>query len=417
MLTISFGLSGLTAQPNASPPTGWLVIHGPPGTTYEVVDRNLKQRTGTAQESIGLTPGRVDVTLKSPGFLDQRQSVNIEENKVSYAVWNSENSERGNPPNRDTYELPNASSHRVLANSVIGQFLNRQGFKAVKIRDEKTPDSSDGIGHLLLGGAINNKNAELMIDTGTAMCAVARQNLKKFDLTEKKTTHPMRGTTGSSSSDFFGKGIIKQLSIFYPLFSPITLTYLDNGAIYLRDVPVLIANIPHADGILGMDNLHMAGAVMDCKNRMLYVAPHGGVSKISEQLGGLLRRDGYAAISLRANAKHQLAANGFVNAIPCSAVIDTGSILTCIDRRIGQKAGVAMTSASGTLTTDGIHNSKYDAGLVKTLRIGEFEIPNASAAFIDYRNSADLPMILIGIRQLSSASAVLDTGARILYLK
>jgi predicted aspartyl protease len=402
-MSVSAGIVGfavavcqLFAQTTAPSP-GTVVINAPAGTSYTILGRS---ETGNAPASIKLPAGRADVILKREGYADQMRTVEVKENRVAQVEWDSD------------LRASNDFSSDFPTDSVAVQFFTDQGFKPIKLREERLDNTGEiaGGGHWLVAGAINNERANLLIDTGTAMCEVARQRLNKFGLIEQKTSHHVHSVVGSSSTEFFGTTTLNPFTIFYPLGkgSP------DRGTINIWNVAALVENIPHVDGILGLDKLRTTGAVIDCKEKMLYVAPYGPIERTSKELGNILREKGYISIPLQVNSKRQFAVDGFVNAVSCSVVIDTGSILTIIDRAIGRKAGVVFKSTSSTMTGAGESGSYISSGRVKKFGLGPFTIADADVAFVAYREPQ--PVTLLGIRQLCLSSAIIDAGAGRLYL-
>ena len=185
----------------------------------------------------------------------------------------------------------------------------------------------------------------------------------------------------------------------------------------MRNVPALVLRIPYVDGVLGLAQLRMAGAVIDCKEKMLYVAPYGPIERTSKELGNILRQKGYTSIPLHLNSKHQFAVAGFVNAVPCSVVIDTGSTLTIVDSAISQKAGLIAKSTSSTVTMAMRSDLPVSSARVKKFSLGGFTIADADVAFVPYKKSSPQPVALLGIPQLSHSSAIIDVGAGRLYLR
>ena len=400
----SAGIVGLVVcqslAQTTGPSPGTLVIRAPAGTTYTILGRSEK---GAAPTAINLPPGRADVILKRDGYADQVRTVQVEENRISQVEWDSDLS------------TSNDLSSDFPTGSVVVRFFTEQGFKPIKLHAEETDGTAEmpGGGHLLIAGGINSERANLLIDTGSATFEVARQRLNKFGLIEQKTLNHARDAVDSSSTELLGSTTLNLLTIFYPLAkgSP------DRGTINIQNVPALVLKIPYVDGVIGLDQLRMAGAVIDCKEKMLYVAPYGPVKRTSQELGKILREKGYNSIPLHLNSKHRFAVDGFVNTVSCSVVIDTGSILTIVDSAISQKAGVIAKPTSSTVTMAMKSGLAVSSARVKKFGFGGFTIADADVAFVAYKESPRQPVALLGIRQLSRSSAIIDVGAGRLYLR
>ena len=403
-IPVSAGIVGLVVchslAQTTGPSSGTVVIRAPVGTTYTILGR---PENGAAPAVINLPPGRADVILKREGYADQVCTVQVEENRISQAEWDSDL--------RASSDL----SSDFPTDSVIVRFFTEQGFKPIKLHTE-SPDGTvemPGGGHLLIAGAINSEKANLLIDTGSATFEVARERLNKFGLIEQKTSNHAHTVVSSSSTEFLGTTTLNRFTIFYPLAkgSP------DRGTINIQNVPALVLKIPYVDGVLGLDQLRMAGAVIDCKEKMLYVGPYGPVKRTSQELGKILREKGYTSIPLHLNSKHQFAVDGFVNTVSCSVVIDSGSSLTIVDSAISQKAGVTAKPSSSTVTMAMKSGLPVSSARVKKFGFGGFTIADADVAFVAYRESPRQPVALLGLRQLGRSSAIIDVGTGRLYLR
>ena len=387
-------VSQLALAQNVNSLYGALSIQAPAGTSYRILGTDHQ---GDAPAFLRLPSGRADVILIRRGNAERLRTVDIQENKVAYVRWD------------DEATIPKSESVRASSNADLTAFFRQEGFKSVELHDESSIDDRVNANHLIISAAINDEKARLMIDTGSAMCAVTRSKLHTFRLSEEKTSHPVRGSLASDAGDFFGKATLERLTILYPLERGSS----DAGTITINNVPVLVAAIPYVDGVLGLDHLRMTGSVLDCKEKMLYVAPYGSIARTSQRLGELLRKQGYTSVHLALNGKRHFAVRGFVNTIPCAVVIDTGSALTCIDRAIGKKAGVTFEPTSKSIGMGLRPTTNLSTGRVNKFSVGSFDVGRIEAAFVDFRE----PGGLLGIDQLQSRSAVLDAGGATLYLK
>ncbi len=400
----SAGIVGLVvcqslAQTTSSS-SGTVIIRAPVGTTYTILGRSEQ---GAAPTAIELPPGRADIILKREGYPDQVCTVQVEENRISQVEWHS------------NLNAPNDLSSDFPTNSVLVRFFTEQGFKPIKLHSERLEGTAElaGGGHLLISGAINSESADLMIDTGASAFEIARQRLGKFGLIEQKLLNHAHSVVSSSSTESLGTTKLNLLTIFYPLAkgSP------ERGTINIKNVPALVLKIPYVDGVIGLDQLRMAGAVIDCKEKMLYVSPYGPIERTSQELGKILGEKGYTRIPLHLDSKHQLTVNGFINTVSCSVVIDTGSDLTIVDSAISKKAGVIAESTSSTVTMAMKSGLPVSSARVKKFGFGGFTIADADVAFVAYKESPRQPVALLGIRQLSRSSAIIDVGAGRLYLR
>jgi Aspartyl protease len=121
-------------------------------------------------------------------------------------------------------------------------------------------------------------SASLWVDTGTPTTNVVRDSLKKFGLVEQKTPYRVTSPLGLASNKFYGIAKLNTLAM---------------GNCVIQDVPILIDAIPYVDGLLGSEDMHRIGAVLDCAEPALYYAPRGPRSDTSSKLATMLQSNGF----------------------------------------------------------------------------------------------------------------------------
>ena len=262
----------------------------------------------------------------------------------------------------------------------------------------------------------NGKAGDLVVDTGASTSLIYRASLSKLGLTVAETEYAVHGA--------FGKGREK--------FGRTTIQSLTMGNCVLLNMPVVVASDKEgqgifrrygsSDGLLGLREMVSYGAVLDLGNRLLFVRPNGPSKEIGAGVRSILTSQGYAPVKLLSLRSHIHAA-GEINGMPCQFVVDTGAFLTGIDREAAAKARIGGYRTE--VTAEGLGPSGGELRLAKfpSLRIGTYEIKNASATVVKFDNEVigrgtdTEDAGLLGAEYLGQNSAVFDFNSGALYLK
>jgi predicted aspartyl protease len=290
-------------------------------------------------------------------------------------------------------------------NSTLNGFLKQEGFGMVKLNqknldNQKTHKNQPK--HLIIDVEVNRVSASLIIDTGTPATNIARDSLGKFSVVEQKTSSQVTSPLGSASNKFYGTAKLNTLAM---------------GNCIIQDVPILIDAIPFVDGVLGSEDMHRIGAVLDCAEPALYYAPRGPRSDTSGKLAAILRSNGFTQVPMRLTPNHRLEVDCSIDGVPSTIIVDTGSQATCMDKSIGVKAGIKMKRTRTALTGSGGASASVTIGRVKQFVIGDFKIRDADIAFVGLKKADHPSAYLLGIGELVSNSAIIDLGGLSLYLR
>jgi predicted aspartyl protease len=297
----------------------------------------------------------------------------------------------------------------AVANSTLDILLKQEGFGVVKLRREQLDNQSANkkthkidLKHLIIDVEVNRVSASLMVDTGTPTTNIASAKLTKFGLVEQKTSSQVTSPLGSASDKFYGIAKLNMLAM--------------NNCV-IQDLPVLIEEIPYVDGVLGSDDMHRIGAVLDCAEPALYYAPRGPSSDTSSKLAAILQSNGFTQVPMRLTSDHRLEVACSIDGVPSAIIVDTGSLATCVDRSIGIRAGIVMKHTRRVLIGSGGASAPVRVGLVKQFAIGDFEVRDAKISFVDLKNADQPSAHLLGIGDLVSNSAIIDLGGLNMYLR
>jgi predicted aspartyl protease len=302
-------------------------------------------------------------------------------------------------------------------NSTLDSFLKEEGFGVVKL-ERKNLDNQKAHKnypkHLIIGVEVNRMSASLMVDTGTSITNIARDSLEKFGVVEQKTSHRVTSPLESASNKRRRWGASLLAATFYGIAK---LNMLAMGNCVIQDVPVAIDAIPYVDGVLGSDDMHRIGAVLDCAEPALYYAPRGPHSDTSSKLAAMLQSNGFTQVPMRLTSNHQLEVACSINGVASTIIVDTGSAVTCVDKRIGIKAGIIMKHTRRVLIGAGGAIASVRIGRVKQFAIGDFEIRDADISFVDLKKADQPSAYLLGIGELVSNSAIIDVDGLSMYLR
>jgi len=302
-------------------------------------------------------------------------------------------------------EVKPAPKDTAPNHSELDSLLRQEGFGVVKLKEENLGNqkpNKNNPKHLIIDAEVNRVSASLWVDTGTPTTNIARDSLKKFGVVEQTTSYRVTSPIGPASDKFYGIAKLNTLAM---------------GNCIIQDVPVLIDAIPYVDGVLGSEDMHRIGAVLDCAESALYCAPRGPRSDTSSKLATMLKSNGFTQVPMRLTSNHRLEIACSINSVPSTVIVDTGSLATCVEKNIGIKAGIIMKHTRTVLIGSGGASARIRTGRVKQFAIGDFEIRDADISFVDLKKVDRPSANLLGIGELVSNSAIIDVGGLSMYLR
>ncbi|HEV2046316.1 MAG TPA: pepsin/retropepsin-like aspartic protease family protein [Chthoniobacterales bacterium] len=259
--------------------------------------------------------------------------------------------------------------------------------------------------HLSLRVKINGKPTSLIIATAAPMSVLDRNSLRKFGLTERKTTIPLNSTLGKTS-EYVGMSKVKGLE-----FANIVLADFDAGVI---DESVLNRSLPptaiHLDGVFGYSQMRKLGAVLDCGQRNLYVNPRGPSREASAKLEKLLTERGFTRVPMRFNAVGHPEVDCRVNGRASIVTVETAAFTTIIDKRLASEAGLSQALAPVDAEAVGRRKAPFSFAVMKDFSVGNFQTQGTKISV------TDVSFNVLGIDYLSSAEAIIDSGSMNLFL-
>jgi len=296
-----------------------------------------------------------------------------------------------------------ANIGRAAADDPLGSYLSQNGYGSAPLLHP--------INFYHLRIRSNGNAGSLIIDTGAPNSLVFRSSLKQLGIVEEKTSKHVVGAFGRGS-DMFGLASIKTLTA---------------GNCTFTDVPVVIANgrgesmldPTRPDGALGLNELIRYGAVLDFKNRLIYLQTSQKKKNSGGNVRSILLQEGYTPVPLLISDQH-LMIRGSLNGVSCRLVVDTGAYLTAFSPDFITRAG--FKTVATPVIGRGLGGSSH-VRMVKfaALRIENYEILNGSATVAPLNpetfNSRSGIAGLIGAEYLGMNWAVFDFTDRTMYLR
>jgi hypothetical protein len=366
----------------------------------------LWRGVGSFESSASKSVGEMDLTsVEVRNTTSSESAVKLGEQVIAQVPSPTEPTSPSPAPAATVSEAKPTPQGTAADNSTLDGFLKQEGFGVVKLRQANLDNQKaheNNPKHLMIDAEVNRMRASLMVDTGSPTTNIGRDKLKKFDLVEQKTSDRVTSPLGSASNKFYGIAKLNTLAM---------------GNCVIQDVPVLIDAIPYVDGLLGSEDMHTIGAVLDCAEPALYYAPRGPRSDTSSKLAAMLQSNEFTRVPMRLTSDHRLEVACSINGVPSTVIVDTGSIATCVDKSIGMKAGIKMKRTTTVLIGSGGARAPVSIGRVKQFAIGDFKIRDADISFVRSRKAHHPSAYLLGIGELVANSAIIDVGGLSLYLR
>jgi predicted aspartyl protease len=250
---------------------------------------------------------------------------------------------------------------------------------------------------------INGQAVRLVIDTG-ASTHLSYECAKRLHLDVMKTDHLVYGMGGSA----IGEDGIASISSF---------KIGDRDLNRFRVITVLPrgSDIPGADGLLGLEYLHLNNAIIP-------VGGHGFLIRTgltpAAPIDTYMRRLGFTPLPLKF-LEGRLLINGTMNGQPLTAMIDSGASFSCFDMMYLKKVLPHDPHLINMFTTglDGQRMLSYEFR-PKELVLEGFSIsPFMMVALDKPILETDKVDAFIGYDLLAKHSAVIDAGRYILWLR
>jgi predicted aspartyl protease len=295
--------------------------------------------------------------------------------------------------------------HGAMKLDPLGSYLTHHGYGGAPLVDSgrffQMPIRSEG------------KPGHLVVDTGTPATLIFRSSLKRLRLSETLTNAPVSGAFGQSQ-DHYGLAMINSLVA---------------GNCTLTNVPVAVApdigamnTYGKPNGLLGLRELMKFGAVLDLSRGVVYLRPSRPPEEVAADIGAILQTRGWTPVRMFLAHRH-LRVPGEANDRPCHFIVDTGAVLTALDRGFATSAKIAARPTGAV--AHGVGRSANSVGLATfgSLWIGNYQTKKSSASVVSLdsrllgRGTTAEVAGLLGVDYLATNSAIIDFVSGTLYLR
>jgi predicted aspartyl protease len=280
-------------------------------------------------------------------------------------------------------------------NDSMANALSKSGYRSVSLQRQ-----SNGI--LSVSAKLNGRSTQLAICTGAPISAIDRASAQKFGVREEKSDSIISGAFGDLNQrlGIARRNTVELVNIVQP-----------DVAFAVYHEPMLIASKGSVVGYFGAPQLSRLAAIIDCGNARMYLRPNGPNGPASARLGELLAGRGFTRIPMQVNSRQHFEAGCRLNNHSSVITIVTSATLTAITNRTAAAAGIASVNTTFRVQAAGGTTSPLKTGQVHEFSIGGIPIigPDMSVTNSDFS--------VLGIDYLRKYSAVIDLGARNLYLR
>jgi hypothetical protein len=278
----------------------------------------------------------------------------------------------------------------------LTKILSENGYRAVPLHLSKDRG-------FLLTARINGKTAMLAVSLASPLSALYRSANRSLAINERKSGHHLTSALGPSTEEYglASNNSIELANIVMPATTFAVLERPMAPATQYREWA----------GLLGEAELYRLAAILDCANSRLYLRPAGRDSRVTDAVGKIFDAQGFVSVPLRINSAHHFEATSQINAYRSLITIEPVNQFTTISDRSAAAGQVPVTATSDSLIGIGGVMRARKTGRITKLSVGDFAIPNVPVSV------ADALFDVLGLDQLKRCSAVIDLGARRLYLR
>lgn len=288
-----------------------------------------------------------------------------------------------------------AAAATAKEQTALTNVLRQNGYRAVSLLHSQNKGFT-------LPAKINGRPARLAVSMASPLSATFRDATRAFGIRERKSGSYLNTPLGASREEY-GLASGNSIEIANMVMPATTFVVLDRS-----NTPA--ARWREITGLLGEAELYRLAAILDCGNAQLYLRPAGRDARVSNAVGRVLAGRGFTSVPMRINAEHHFEVLCRVNSYQTVISIEPVNNITMLSDRSASAGRIPVTATSQTLLGVGGVTRPTKIGNVAQLGLGSFLISNATVAVAKSTSST------LGLDQLDRCSAVIDLGARKLYL-
>jgi len=292
------------------------------------------------------------------------------------------------------------------------------GFHSAKANEPETAGTSlsrSTGNHMFVEVRVNNRPAWFAVDTGAALSIVDANKAKALGLAKgagvvqvPRQIEVNNRTVPVATVDSLYVGIDNLGS------GPVAL-------IDLRDFRAKLRESGHEvtmDGIIGLDILQRYSAIIDCRNKRIYLQTGGGNG---QEIIKRAKTGRYNAVPMRITHSGALEVIGRIGRNRYSFVVDTGGFATLIPTAVARQNGIPVIRT--TVNAKGIHSKERPVGVTIA---PEFDLGNYALGpqMIGVTSLPEGPEDLqyqfgglVGADFFFDRGGIIDIGRKTLYFK
>jgi predicted aspartyl protease len=271
--------------------------------------------------------------------------------------------------------------------------------------------------HLLVRAEVNGKPANMVVDTGAPVSAIAMSRRAHFG---------MNPVTAKSR-------VPSRLSINGAFNAVVIARNLRLGALNLVDEPMVTINLgglredtpagneQGIDGIIGTDILSPTKAIIDCERHLL-------ILKMDPLASGPVpgfNYAGYRRVPMRESDGYNLYVDGSVNGRAAKLMVDTGAFATLLHSRFVHSMKIPLRNTAFRSSGVNLKERGVKIANITRLSIGSMDMRSSMIGVINLEGlihagllDASPPVAgLLGSEMLQRYHAIIDFGTNSLYLK
>lgn len=276
----------------------------------------------------------------------------------------------------------------------IGSFLTGDGFRRVQLQVAGS--------NLSFRVKINGRPASLVVDTGAPYTVLDRNQISSYQLRSKETLLGLNSPAGHSN-DGVGFGNVTRIQVAD--------IFLANDLVPIIDLSAMNRESPiHAAGVLGMTHMRKLGAIIYCKQRVLYLNPFGGSPSFKAKLTKVMGDRNFVAIPMRLNNAGISEVDCQVNGYAAPIVVETAAFTTIVTRKLAQRAAITLVDTGFTVEGVGHLKAPLSSGVAAFFSVGAFSTRNQKL------QAEPGVFNVLGIDYLRDHDAVIDCGSMTLFL-
>jgi len=290
----------------------------------------------------------------------------------------------------------------------LESYLKRHGYESIPLRHDEQ-------NHWLVGGLVNGKKRDFLVDTGCSVTRISKSAGAKLPSVAERGVKLEDTVLGSVENS-----------------AMVIMDRLKLGEAEFLNQPAMLGRLASTDGniedgILGCDFFYRNFCLLDCLDGRLYVRSEKPSSELQAALEESFRRIGLLEVPLQLHPELVMTCPARINGQEIVLLVDSGAIWSVLDNDQARKLGLSVDKTPASI--DGPGNKSIVQWLDRT-RLKAVKLGDVSVGDLDFgvsqldgwgiavpgRSGLQIHGMLGG-EFLTLHAAVVDCGARKLWLQ